>query len=733
MIQNWRPDLFAAISVSLVAMPLGFGIAIASEAPPMAGIITAIIGGLFTTFIRGSHLAINGPAAGLIVVILNANLAMDWRQVLAAIVVAGAIQFILGLLKLGRFGEAFPSSVIHGMLAAIGLIIIAKQIHVAMGLHSDEDSAIKTFIEIGENLPHLNIHVTLIAVICLGIMILYPKIKNKLFHFIPPPIWVLVFSIPAVLVLQNAEALGLGTLGMSGGFDPKFLIQIPDDLSESFMFPDFSNMGTLAFWGVVLSITLIGSIETLISTKAVDKLDPYRRRTNLNKDLSAVGFSTMLCGLVGGLPILTVIVRSSVNIEHGARTRGANFWHGILLLIFVWLLNDAIQSIPLAALAAILIYTGYKLASPRQFAEAWRKGEDQLIIMINTIIATMYFGLLWGITIGVLSDLAIQLVKSHINTPLFFRNIFEPLIIKEKEEDKDHYLTLRGIFNFLNLLRLKREIQKIPPKEHVVLSFADALLVDHTVLEYIHEYAEKYDEEGGVFEVVGLDRHLTSSAHPYALHLMKDRGRSQQEFLTRRQKDMQSLCKKHDWEFEPGINWDVNTLTSFQFFKSRIIEHGGNLMKGSFSSSGLNWNLQDITFDEGAFVSRITYHTTALVCSMPFGMPEFVLEKEELFDKFMNFGTFEDIDITSFKEFSDRYLLKGPDPIAVREFFRPSLLEYLNHSEIYHVESNGNSLMIFRNFRLSSRSEMLKMFRYSQKLVDIIINSHNKADLNSKN
>lgn len=725
-IQHWRADLFAAISVSLVALPLGLGIAIAAEAPPMAGIIPAIVGGFITTFIRSSNVTINGPGASLIAVILVANRMMDWPQVLAAIVVAGFIQTMLGLLKLGRFGEAFPSSVIQGMLAAIGLIIIAKQVHVALGVKSYQDSAYKTILEIGENLPDLDPKVTVIAVTCLVIIALYPRIKNKLIHFIPTPIWVLLFSIPLVLLFENSNDLGLAALGFNSGFDPKYLIAIPDDIMKSVVFPSFSNILSFPFWGTVLAITIIASIETLMSTKAVDKMDPYQRRTDLNRELVSVGVSTMISGAIGGLPVMTKIVQSTVNIEHGGKTGGANFWHATILLAFVWVLNDLIQVIPLAALAAILIYTGYKLASPHEFVETWRKGEEQLIIMINTILGTLFFGLLWGILIGMVSDLLIQLAKSHVPTPLFFKNIYQPLIEKEHEKEKDHYLTLRGIFNFLNLLRLKREINKIPKEGHVVLSFADALLIDYTVLEYVHECAEKYEEEGGEFEVVGLDRHLTTSAHPYALHLMKDRGRAEHEFLTRRQRDMQLLSKEHDWHFKPGINWDFNALNNFQFFRSRAIEHGGNLINGTFEHSGIAWHLQDITFDEGAFTSRITYHTTALVCSLPFGMPQFVLEKEELFDKIMNLGNYEDIDVTSFKEFSDRYLLKGKNEKAIREFFRPTLMEFLTHSEIYHVESDGNALMIFKKIRLASKSEILKLYRYTQRLLDIILMAHGK-------
>ena len=337
-------DLLAAISVSLVAMPLALGIAMASGVPPMAGILSAVIGGVVTTFFRGSHVAINGPAAGLIAVILVSIAALDdgsgqaLNYVLAAIVVSGAIQILLGLLKLGRFADIFHSSVIHGILAAIGIIIFAKQIHIALGTESTSSHIVDTLVEAFQQIPNANPFVVIISLAGLLLLAFHSKISYKFFHFLPAPMWVLVISIPFVYAFNFFDPHSIHLFGNEYAVGPELLINIPDNLLEAIAYPNFSKIDTLAFWTSVLSITMIASIESLAANKAVDKLDPYKRKTDLNKDLVGIGVGTMVSGALGGLPIITVIVRSTVNVHNHAKTKWSNLYHGILLLIFIFLM-----------------------------------------------------------------------------------------------------------------------------------------------------------------------------------------------------------------------------------------------------------------------------------------------------------------------------------------------------------------------------------------------------------
>jgi len=400
--QNWRNDIIAAFSVSLVALPLSLGIAIASGMPPMSGVVAVVIGGLVTTFVRGSHIAINGPAAGLIAVTLAALMDLDdgsgraLHYVLAAFVVSGGVLMLLGLFKLGKLAEVFPSAVIRGILAAIGVIIFGKQIHVALGSNTDATSTIGILMDIPNSLAQLNPVVTLISVLSLLLLIYHARISYKLFHVLPAPMWVLVLSVIFVYLFNFLEPHTVTVFGNDYPIGPEFLISLPDNILDGIIYPDFSRVGDFKFWMAVLSITIISSVESLASAKAVDKLDPYKRETNLNKDLLGVGLSTIASGMIGGLPVITVIVRSSVNINNNAKTSWSNFFHGAFMLMFILLLSPLIQQVPLAALAAILVFTGYKLASPYVFKQAYEQGMEQVLFLTGTLVITLFTNLQIG-------------------------------------------------------------------------------------------------------------------------------------------------------------------------------------------------------------------------------------------------------------------------------------------------------------------------------------------------
>ena len=381
MVQNWRYDLIAAFSVAMVALPLSLGIADATGVAPIAGLLSVVIGGLVTTLFRGSHMAINGPAAGLITVVAAALMSFKGdpkalHYVLAAIVIAGGFQVVFGLLRMGKLGDLFPASVIQGIMAAIGVIILFKQLHVAMG-HSGAGSMVEVFRSLPQSLTTAYLPAGLIALVSLVVLVAYPKIQSKLLHLVPAPMWVLILAIPlGVLLLTGGQLSEI----MKGVVETKYLIPIPQDVLNysNFPHPDFSMLGDTRFWLAVISITLIASIQTLAMAKAVDKLDPYKRSTNFNRDLIGVGLSTSIAGMLGGLPIITVIVRSTVNIHTHGKTKWANFYHGLIILVMVVALAPVMRIIPRAALAAILIYTGFKLASPRCLKDHGRRAGSSL-------------------------------------------------------------------------------------------------------------------------------------------------------------------------------------------------------------------------------------------------------------------------------------------------------------------------------------------------------------------
>ncbi|MBK8226504.1 MAG: SulP family inorganic anion transporter [Flavobacteriales bacterium] len=518
--ENWKSDLVSGFIVFLIALPLCLGISLASGVPPMAGLITAIIGGLFVSRINGSHVTINGPAAGLIVVILGAveslgggDAMAGYRAMLAAVVVSGALLFLLGRMKAGRLGDFFPSSAVHGMLAAIGVIILSKQAHVALGVKPEGKEPLELLAEIPHSIANLNPEVAIIGLVSLLIMFLLPMFRNKWIKMIPAPMVVVLAGIALGYWFDlEHEHKYLFLDGHEYSIGPKFLVTLPENLADGLVFPDWSKALTLPFLIAVVSITLVQGIESLLSAKAVDKLDPWKRESDLNKDLSAVGAGSALAGLIGGLPMIAEIVRSSANVNNGGRTGWANFFHGAFLLIFIAAFPTLIHSIPLAALGAILMYTGYRLAAPGHFKHTLQIGPEQLSIFITTLVVTLATDLIIGVFSGILLKLII-----HLSRGASLRSLFKPNMHLRYDHLSDCFvLEVHDAAIFSNYLGLKKKLDSIPPQAHVRVDFDKAIIVDHTVMEHVFGYKEKYERAGGRFEVTEMGHLVPRSQHPYA-------------------------------------------------------------------------------------------------------------------------------------------------------------------------------------------------------------------------
>jgi len=515
--QNWKTDILSGFILFLIALPLCLGISIASGVPPIAGIFTAIIGGIVVSQISGSFVTINGPAAGLIVVILASVERLGggdagYHGTLAAIVIAGSVLFVAGMLKAGELGEFFPSSVVHGMLAAIGVTIMAKQLPFVLGVKPPAKEVIQLILQVPQMLMNLNPEIALIGLLSLAIMILHAKAKNKTLKKIPAPIIVVLVGIALgqYFDLQDphSDLIGHHTIYI----DPKFLVSVPVHFMDGIAHPDFSQIGAGAFWISVVSITLIQGLESLLSCAAVDKLDPWKRQSNLSKDMGAIGLGSALCGLVGGLPMIAEIVRSTANVANGAHTRWSNFFHGLFMLVCVATAASMINRIPLAALAALLVFTGFRLASPKVFKETHEIGLDQTIIFCSTILGVLYTDLLIGVLIGIAVKFLLHIIKGAPITSLFSAHA----TVVADESNESYLVKVKDAAIFSNYLPLKWKLSKIPQKKRITVNFSEAKLVDHTVMEHLNHFAHVYTGEGGEFTITGLDRLKPASAHPLA-------------------------------------------------------------------------------------------------------------------------------------------------------------------------------------------------------------------------
>jgi MFS superfamily sulfate permease-like transporter len=511
--ENFAKDALSGFSIFLLALPLSLGIAKASEFPPIMGLLTAIIGGLLVSFFSGSRLTIKGPAAGLIVIVAGAVTEfgggeMGWHLALGAMVVAGIIQIIFGLLKLGRLTEVFPLSAVHGMLAAIGLIIIIKQLPVFMDINpalTRGKEPLELLIEIPSFIAALDPKATLVGVISLWIMLGWSKLSDPILKKIPAPLMVLLFAIPAELILKFQET------------EPAYALVHIGNLFESIKYNvDFSGIAQVGlFIKFVVMFALVGTLESLLTVKAIDMQDPYRRKSDANKDLIAVGIGNTIAAIFGGLPMISEVARSSANVTNGAKTSWANFFHGLFILIFVLFAVRYIEMIPNAALAAMLISVGIRLTHPKEFIKTFKIGKEQLLVFSMTIVFTFAIDLLVGIAMGMLTEIVVNIVNGK---PL--KAIFKAPTAVSFTEDT-YLVEINEAAVFTNYLGIKRKLDAIPPGFTVNIELSKTKLIDHTVMENILHFKQDYEHEGGKVNITGLDAHAAVSGHEAAARKKK--------------------------------------------------------------------------------------------------------------------------------------------------------------------------------------------------------------------
>ena len=728
LIENWQSDLVAAVSVALIALPLSLGIALAAGAPAMSGIFSAIVGGVVTTLYRGGHISVNGPAKGVIGVILLGIALMDdgsgqaFNYVLAAVVVSGAIQMLLGLLKLGRLAEIFHSSVIHGILAAIGIIIFAKQIHVVLGTHSESSSIIQNLIDAVMFLPQANPFVLIIAIVGLLLLLLHSKISYRFFHFLPAPMWVIALSIPFVYAFNFFDQHTLSLFGKTYEVGPDLLLDIPDTIVDSIMHPNFGKIHTIEFWTTVFSILIITSIESLAIAKAVDKIDPYKRKTDLNKDLTGIGLSTMVAGCIGGLPIIAVIIRSTVNIHNGAKTKWSNMYQGILLLLFIVVLSPIMRQVPLCAFAILLVYTGFKLASPAVFKQAYNQGTEQLIFFVGTMILTLYTNLLIGLLGGLLLALVTHMLLARLSIPQFFRMIYKSRTKLVKLPDGSFDLKIRGVANFLGILKVDTLVAQIPSGADVNIDLSETRLVGMTYMDYLVEYLKIQRAAGGKVFITGLDAHVSLSTYNRALKISLSNASTK---LSQRQKRLRNLATEKGYQYSSQVDWNTMYLKKFHFFEIRPIERKYNCLKGTFKDTNISWEIADVTFNEGNAFTAETFNTTLMILKLNRKLPVFTMEKEELlgkiFDRVMAFTGYKDIDFDMYPDFSKKFLLMGNNEAEIRSFFTEDIIHFFENQQIYHLESNGEALIIFDKIKLARTDETVEFIDYGKKLASLLV------------
>ena len=492
MFKHLNKDIPSSIVVFFVALPLCLGIALASEAPLFSGIIAGFVGGIVVGLISKSPSGVSGPAAGLVVIVVSAiNTLGGFEAFLAAVVLGGVIQLILGFLKAGVIGYYFPNSVIKGMLAGIGIIIFLKQIPVAFGyvgesfenfefIQSSGENTFSALTHIFDNISPAAIGITLISLLILIFWENYLTQKGKIFKILPASLFVVLIGVLINLLIPE---------GSSWALQEQQMVQVPvpdglDSFIGQFMFPDFSVLASIDVYIVAVTIAIVASLETLLCVEATDKLDPEKKNTPTNRELIAQGTGNIISGFIGGLPITQVIVRSSANIQSGNKTKMSAVFHGILLFISIILIPDFLNQIPLSSLAAILLIVGYKLAKPSLFKKMIALGKKQYIPFLVTVLGLVFGDLLIGIGLGLAVGVIRVLIESYRNSHF--------LHLKDEDGDKKHVkMNFAEEVTFFNKGAIMRELNQIPENSFLEIDVRNTKSLDYDVLEILDDYAKR--------------------------------------------------------------------------------------------------------------------------------------------------------------------------------------------------------------------------------------------------
>ena len=501
---HFKSDVISGLLVFLLALPLSLGIAKASGFPAAMGVLTAMIGGISTAFFNVSILSIKGPAAGLITIAAASVLELGggelgWQMACGVVVVMGLLQILLGFLKVGSLSDFFPHSAVHGMLAAIGIIIIAKQIPVLLGndpVSYKGEGPVELLMNIPRFILNAHWHIATIGIIGIIIMFVFPRLKINFLNKVPAPMIVLIVAVPLTVIWNFSQT------------EPEYsLVKIGDFWGSLGMNANFSAIGTFVFWKYVIMFLFVSSLESLLTVKAIDGLDPYNRKSDYNGDLIGQGAGNVLTGLLGGLPMISEVVRSSANVGFGAKTKWSNFFHGVFLLLAMIFLIPFIELIPNSALSAMLIYAGYRLAEPKEFIHTYKIGKEQLAIFLVTIFITLAEDLLLGILAGILVKFIFHFIHG-----VRLNNLFKVKAIVTTNGTVT-ILKIEGSAIFSNLISFKKLLSAVDENNQIMIDFSETNLVDHSFMSFIHHFKSEKEAMNSSCQLVGFENHKSFSDH----------------------------------------------------------------------------------------------------------------------------------------------------------------------------------------------------------------------------
>lgn len=735
-LRHWRYDLNAGLQVALVSLPLSLGIAVASGAPPVTGVISAIIAGLVFPFLGGAYVTISGPAAGLAPALLsgmlllgNGDLIAGYPLLLVAICLTGVLQILLSFANAGRFAIFLPVTVVEAMLAAIGIIIIVKQIPALLGVIAPASKDLLTSIaNLPQTLRELDPAIAMIGAVCLFLMFSLNLVKIAWLRKMPPPLVVAGVGIVLGYVLQ---------------LDARYLISMPSDILEGgITMPAFSEVWERQelWWSillVVITLTLIDGIESLATIAAVDKIDPFQRKSHANATLRAMGVSNALSSIVGGLTIIPGGIKSRANIDAGGRTLWANFYNAMFLIVFLLLAKDLISRIPLAAIGAILVYVGWRLCEFRVFSRTYAIGRDQIIIFVLTILAILATDLLYGILLGIAAEVLMLLyllmpsLRLVITGRLTFRqsiafvfnnlfNLFRNPVIAVKEDRSNtvpQYRISLGSVVCFNLIHLDKLLQSLPGDAGLTLVMTESgHIIDHTAMEYLHQTEEQFVREGRVFEVHGMDNYYQFTPHALSARMSNVKLVREKARLSARAERMSHYAAERNLSFSASVSGVLDPY-NFVYLRRGADKSESNVMQGNYR--GCNVKIFDYSHTAAPDYYVEHRHTLA-VFSFPPGteFPVAVITPENYLERYL--VEMEGVPWDAIAETGNEYrLFSQGNPEQALGLARKVAPFLKQHTGLY-VESRGKAVLAFYpGFDLASTHDLDSLFGLADLLVEI--------------
>lgn len=747
-LKHWRYDLLAGLQVALVSLPLSLGIAIASGAPPVTGLISAIIAGLIFPFLGGAYVTISGPAAGLAPALLSGmlllgggDLATGYPLLLVAICFTGLVQIVLAFFKAGRFAIFLPVTVVEAMLAAIGIIIIIKQIPPLMGaIVPASKNMLASIGKLPQAMMQVDWSVFFIGGLSLFLLFYLNKTRHQWMRKLPPPLFVALLGI---------------VLGYALDLDPKYLIKMPENVLEGGItlpaFGEVFNRPEL-WWGVlvvVITLTLIDGIESLATIKAVDKIDPFQRKSDANVTLRAMGVSNSLSSIFGGLTIIPGGIKSRANIDAGGRTLWANFYNAIFLLLFLFLATDVIARVPLASIAAIVIYVGWKLCEYKVFTKTYAIGRDQIVIFVITVFAILATDLLWGIITGIVAEVLMLLyllmpsfryvltgrMTLKQSFPLLWvnlRGLFSTPVIKVKEQPRDgrvHYeVSLSSIVCF-NLLPLDKFFASLPANSGITLIITESgRIIDHTGMEYLHQFQEECVRDGRPCELLGMENFFQFTSHSLSARMQDAILIKEKVKHSEREEQMEKLAKQWNLAFNPATVSILNKQ-NFVYLRRGSDKQESNVMSGNYL--GCEVRLFDYSHTAPPDYFSKHWHTI-ITMSCPgladAAVPDFVITPGHYLERYL--VDFTEMPLSGPREFTENYHLHGQAGHDPSPYISPELVAFLMRHKGFYLEVRNGVLLAFRQDQELAKPDDVSLLFV---LAEIFIAACNAAPSRARN